>query len=169
MQGELQLILVAIAIAAGGVSVAYWRQAVVAAMLLLVFEGALRKWALPGAQAALYLAKDVLLFGAYVGFAMTKGFAAPVARARPFILLLGVSAAYGAVEMLNPALPSLVLAAVGWRAYFFYIPLLFLVPHLYASQDALYRGLHRYGALPTPIELSYQALCHGVSPPSEIV
>lgn len=151
MQSELQLVLVAIAIAAGIGSIAYWRHAVVAAMLLLVFEGALRKWALPGSQAALYLAKDVLFLGAYVGFALTKGFAAPVSRARFYIVLLGMSAAYGLVEMLNPALPSLAVAAVGWRAYFFYIPLLFMVPHLYASQDGLYRGLHRYALLALPV------------------
>ena len=64
MQGELKLILVAVAIAAGIASVGYWRKAVIAAMLLLVFEGALRKWALPGAQAALYIANDLLLLGA---------------------------------------------------------------------------------------------------------
>jgi hypothetical protein len=151
MQSELQLVLIVVAIAAAGVSVAYWRHAVVAAMVLLVFEGALRKWALPEAQAAIYLAKDLLLLGAYLGFAMTKGIAAPVARARPFILLLGMSAAYGMIEMLNPALPSLLLAAVGWRAYFFYIPLLFIVPYLFDSQDGLYRALNRYVLLALPI------------------
>lgn len=151
MEGEFLLILIVVAIIAAGISAAYWRQAIVAAMLFLIFEGALRKWALPEAQAAVYLAKDVLLLGAYIGFAMAKGIAAPVPRARPLILLLAMSAAYGALEMLNPALPSLALAAVGWRAYFFYIPLLFIVPHLYDSLGGLDRALTRYALLGLPI------------------
>lgn len=151
MQGDLQLVLVVVAIAAAVASVSYWRQAIVVAMLLLVFEGALRKWALPEARTALYIAKDLVLFGAYVGFAMEKGFAAPAARARPFIVLLAMSAVFGAIEMLNPALPSLVLAAIGWRAYFFYVPLLFIVPQLFDSLDNLYRALGRYALLAVPV------------------
>ena len=151
MQSELHLVLIAAAIAAAIISIGYWRQAIVAAMILLVFEGALRKWALPGAQAALYLAKDLLFLGAYLGFAMVKGFAVPVARARPYVLILGISVAYGTIEMLNPALPSVTLAAVGWRAYYLYIPLLLIVPHLYATQEDLYRALHRYTLIALPV------------------
>lgn len=153
MQGDLQLLLIVVGIVALGLSAAHWRYAVFVTMLLLVFEGALRKWVLPEAQAALYFAKDFVLLGAYVGFAMTKGIAAPAFRARPFVLLLVMSAAYGALEMLNPALPSLAVAAVGWRAYFFYVPLLFIVPHLFDSLEDLYRALHRYALLALPIAL----------------
>jgi hypothetical protein len=151
MQVELQLSMVLAAVLAAGVSAAYWRQAVLAAMVLLVFEGALRKWALPEAQAALYLAKDVILLGAYVGFGMARGYAAPVAPARPFIMLLAMSATYGAIEMLNPALPSLTLAAVGWRSYFFYVPLLFVVPQLFDTLDDLDRALRRYALIALPV------------------
>jgi hypothetical protein len=153
MQSEFQLVLVVFAFVAGLASIAYWRQAVIAAMLLLVVEGALRKWVLPGSQAAIYLAKDLLLLGAYIGFAMAKGVAAPVARARPYLILLGMAAVYGAMEMLNPALPTPLLAAVGWRAYFFYIPLLIVVPHLYGSIEDLYRDLHRYVIFALPVAI----------------
>lgn len=151
MQVELQLSMALVAILAAGFSAAYWRRAVLVAMVLLVFEGALRKWALPEAQAALYLAKDVILLGAYVGFGMAKGFAAPVPSARPFIMLLAMAAAYGAIEMLNPALPSLTLAAVGWRSYFLYVPLLFVVPQLFDSLDDLDRALRRYALIALPV------------------
>lgn len=151
MSGDLQLIFGVAAVAAFGASLVYWRQAVFAAMLLLIFEGALRKWVFPDAQAALYLAKDVLLIGAYAGFAMAKGVAAPVARAQPFVVWLVLSAAYGALAMLNPALPSLTLAAVGWRSYFLYVPLLFVVPHLFGSLEELDRALRRYALVALPV------------------
>jgi len=129
----------------------YWRQTTIAVMLLLVFEGALRKWVFPEAQVALYLAKDVLLLGAYLGFAMTQGFALPARQAGPFVVLLAMAATYGLLQMLNPALPSFALAAVGWRSYFFYVPLLFMVPHLFDLPDHLYRALGRYVLLAIPV------------------
>jgi hypothetical protein len=151
MDGEAQLLFVAIAVVALVASLAYWRQATVAALLLLLFEGALRKWLLPEAQAQLYLAKDVLLLGAYAGFFARKGLVLPVPQARPFVVLLAMAVAYGTVQLLNPSLPSLALGAVGWRSYFFYAPLAFLVPHLFASPGDLYRALRRFALLALPL------------------
>lgn len=37
-------------------------------MVLVIFEGAIRKWLLPGAQDLVYFGKDVLLIGAFGGF-----------------------------------------------------------------------------------------------------
>jgi hypothetical protein len=147
MGDEAQILL---AVAGGAVflaSIAYWRTAVLGALVLLVFEGALRKWVLPEAQAALYLAKDVVLLGAYIGFFARRGLGQPPRQALPFVALLALAVAHGTLELLNPALPSFALAFVGWRAYFFYVPLLFIVPHLFASFDSLYRGLTRYALL----------------------
>ena len=45
-----------------------WREAVQATLVLLVLEGALRKWVFPGAQDLVYFGKDVLLLGVYSGF-----------------------------------------------------------------------------------------------------
>jgi hypothetical protein len=151
MESEAQLLLIAVALGALAASVAYWRQATVAALLLVLFEGALRKWLLPEAQAQLYLAKDVLLLGAYAGFFARKGLSLPVRQAQPFALLLAMATAYGTLQLLNPSLPSLALGAVGWRSYFFYVPLVFLLPQLYASADDLHRALRRFALLALPL------------------
>lgn len=129
----------------------YWRQITFAVMLLIIFEGALRKWVLPEAQALIYVAKDVLLLFAYAGFALSKGFDPPVRLAQPYVVLLSVSAFFGLLAMVNPSLPTFTLAIVGWRAHFFSIPLIFLVPHLFDSAEQLYRTLGRYAlfAIPT--------------------
>ena len=44
------------------------RQAVVAALTLAIFEGAIRKWVFPEYHQWVYFAKDFLLLGAYLGF-----------------------------------------------------------------------------------------------------
>ena len=41
-----------------------WRVAVIIALILAAFEGALRKWVLPEFGQLLYFAKDLLLIGA---------------------------------------------------------------------------------------------------------
>jgi hypothetical protein len=151
MELEVQVAAIVGGVFLVALSVAYWRQATLAAVVLLVFEGALRKWVLPEAQAYLYWVKDFLLLGAYIGFFATRGAALPVPQAQPLIVLLAMAVAYGTLQMFNPALPSLTLAAVGWRSYFFYAPLLFLVPHLFRSSEQIYRGLRRYALLAIPI------------------
>jgi hypothetical protein len=45
-----------------------WRRAVKAVFILLVIEGALRKWVLPQASEMIYFLKDIVLFGAYFSF-----------------------------------------------------------------------------------------------------
>jgi hypothetical protein len=147
MGGETQIVLAMVAIAGFAASIAYWRAAVAGALLLLVFEGALRKWVFPEAQAALYIAKDVLLLGAYVGFFATQGVRLPARQAAPFAVLLALTIGYGTAQILNPALPSFTLALVGWRAYFFYVPLVLIVPYLFPSLEGLERALQRYALL----------------------
>src|SRR5215831_15069079 len=49
-------------------AIKYWQSALFGVFVLLVFEGALRKWAFPWAQAQIYLVKDAILLVAYLGF-----------------------------------------------------------------------------------------------------
>ncbi len=119
-------LLVAVVFVAG---VAWWRPAVQVAVVLAIVEGALRKWVFPEYAQWVYLAKDVLLLGAYVGFFLPR----VLRRQRPGVrhaaaaplVLLGL---VGVVELLNPALPNLAVGLFGMRAYLLYAPLLYLVP-----------------------------------------
>ena len=53
------------------ITYSYWRLGVKTALVMAIFEGALRKWALPGAQELAYFVKDIFLIGAYAGFYMS--------------------------------------------------------------------------------------------------
>jgi hypothetical protein len=129
---------------AAGVGLWRWRTAVALAMLLLVFEGALRKWIWPEGQQLLYFAKDSILIGAYVGFLLREGPAIRARRMIPLLALSLVAAVYGAVELLNEELPSMLMGLLGWKAYFLYVPLVVLVPHLIRRGDDLERVLRWY-------------------------
>jgi hypothetical protein len=152
----------------GGVTlwaVKRWRYAVQAAMVLVVFEGAVRKWLLPGAQDLIYFAKDVILIGAYAGFLLAR----PRLRLRypkaPGLyagLVLG--AAMGLFEVFNPRLPNLLVGVLGFKAYFLYIPLLFVVPAVFPDDVALARFLRRYVLIAFPVGLL--SIAQFFSPPS---
>src|SRR3954453_20588357 len=69
LSNELALLLfAAIAVPCAFLAVTYWQRALFGVFILLIFEGALRKWVLPGAQAQIYLLKDGILLAVYLGF-----------------------------------------------------------------------------------------------------
>ncbi len=120
--------------------VARWRAAVVAALFLAVFEGALRKWIFPELSQVVYLATDLLLFGAYLGF-----FGRRLVRDEPLFERHPANAALGALvllvvlELFNPTLPNLWVGLFGVKAYLLYVPLLFMVPSLFPRPSSARR------------------------------
>lgn len=131
-----------------------WRTGVRVALVLVIFEGAIRKWLLPGAQDLIYFAKDVVLLGVYLGYLRE----APRLRHRvPSLPLLyplfGVTAGFGLLQVFNPNLPSLLVGVLGFKAYFFYIPLLLVLPATFSSDAEAFRFLRRYALLTIPVGL----------------
>jgi len=128
-----------------------WWSAVRWILVLLVFEGAIRKWLLPGQQQLVYLAKDVL-FAAIVAGYVTSRMRARRVRISPLVVipLLGC-ALWGALEILNPKLPSILVGVFGWKAYFWYAPLLWIVPAAFRDLEDLEKFLRRYVLLVIPI------------------
>ncbi|MCB0212172.1 MAG: hypothetical protein KDJ52_22705, partial [Anaerolineae bacterium] len=45
-----------------------WQRAIKLALILVVLEGALRKWVLPQASELIYFLKDIVLLGAYISY-----------------------------------------------------------------------------------------------------
>jgi hypothetical protein len=131
-----------------------WRLAVKTALVLLVIEGALRKWVLPGAQDLTYFAKDLILVGAYIGFLRDEARSRLAGPSLPIVsgmLLLG--GLFGLVEVFNPELPSLMVGILGWKSYFLYVPLLWVIPALFRTDAELWTFLRRYVLLALPIGL----------------
>lgn len=148
----VRILLLVLGAAAFGWSIRQWRLAVQAAMLLLVFEGAVRKWLLPGAQDLVYFAKDALFLGAYLGFfrSRARGFLPPA----PLLYGgLGFAVAVGLFEIFNPRLPNVLVGVLGFKAYFLYVPLLFVVPSVFPDDAALVLFLRRYVLIIFPVVL----------------
>lgn len=151
---NMRMLLVLAGCAALAWSVRRWRLAVQAAMLLVVLEGAIRKWLFPGAQDLVYFAKDIVLLGAYAGFLQNRSrLPLRYPQTQGLYAALALGAALGVLQIFNPRLPNLLVGVLGFKAYFFYVPLLFVVPAAFDDDVALARFLKRYVLLAIPVGL----------------
>jgi len=97
--------------------------------LLIILQGALRKWWLPGLSTPLYIAKDVALMGALVLFGARNGFHLPrPLRTTMLPALWGSFAFLVLLQSFNGNFPSIIGSAVGARSYLLYTTLLILMP-----------------------------------------
>lgn len=142
-----------------------WRQSLQLALVLLVVEGAIRKWLFPGSQELVYFAKDVVLLAAYGGYLRERSRLRLHIQPLPvFYAILAVSFLFGLFQVFNPNLPNLLVGIFGVKAYFFYVPLIFVLPAAFSSDTELYRFLRRYALL--SILVGLLAVAQFFSPPS---
>src|SRR5262249_21351556 len=142
----------AIVIPCALLAIKYWQASLFGVFVLAVFEGALRKWAFPWAQAQLYLVKDAILLAVYVGFILDsrKNLSAPTGTGLIKLVLLGCFA-WGCIELLNPNSPSFLVGLVGLKAYFLYAPIAFILPYAIKSREHLFVLIRRYLIMAIPV------------------
>ena len=151
---EMKDLLFVIAGAVTVLSVFNWRLAIKTALVMLIVEGALRKWAFPQASELLYFAKDLIILGGYIGYLKDRQYnVIPTVSVPLLYKLLAISAYLGALQVCNFNLPSLILGIIGFKSYYFYTPLLFIVPSMFNSQQELNLFLRRYLLILIPVAL----------------
>ena len=129
----------------------------------LIFEGALRKWVFPGMHQILFFMKDPFVLIVYWFAIKNKLFPK---KNKLFYIGIGLGAFFILImlwQCLSSDIPAIVFL-YGWRMYFYYLPLAFIIGENFHGQD-LFR-LVRYTlliAMPMAI-LSY--LQYSTSPGS---
>jgi hypothetical protein len=129
----------------------YWRTAVKIAFILVLFEGAIRKWGFPQAQELIYFGKDMILMGAYLRFYFSSDPELKSYRLEMPMMMIFVTLLLVGLTALNPNIGSPILAAVGLKGYFMYIPMCFMMPYLFRTQKEMISQLTYYALLATPI------------------
>ncbi|MEM8639150.1 MAG: hypothetical protein AAGG51_10095 [Cyanobacteria bacterium P01_G01_bin.54] len=129
-----------------------WRRAVKAVFFILVFDGALRKWVLPQASEFIYFFKDFVLLGAYLRyfFYAPPGDRFPIRNNLITILILTASG-WCIFQAFNPYLGSPIVGILGIKSYLFYIPMIWMAPSLFRSEEELYTFLRNHLFLLIPI------------------
>jgi len=130
-----------------------WRRSVKAVLILVVIEGALRKWVLPQASELIYFLKDIVLFGAYLQyFALSHSRRKFTTIKRPFIQIwLFIGFGWCLFHAFNPSLGSPVVGVWGLRNYFYYVPLIWMLPNIFQSEEELYIFLRSYLLIMIPV------------------
>ncbi len=127
--GELQsLILAAMGLAACAVAVAIlrkWRSGFYLFLVWLLFEDLPRKYL--GNGTALFFGKDILVGFVYVSFFVALHKNKEKSFFRPkFLLPLALFAWLAAAQIFNPNSPSVLYGLLGFKMYFYYVPLMYL-------------------------------------------
>jgi hypothetical protein len=145
-----------------------WRKGLLLALVLVVIEGAIRKWIAPGAASYVYFGKDLVLLGVYFGYLRDGGRRRfDVVVPPPLVVALGATLAIALLQMFNPRLPSLLVGVLGFKAYALYVPLLRVVPAAFRDEGALAAALRRYLWLAVPVGLL--AFAQFFSPPESFL
>ncbi len=126
-----------------------WKLSIKSILVLVIIEGALRRWVFPQARDLIYFFKDLILIGSYIGFASQPR---PMIDRYPFIKeLTVVIAIVCCLQAFNPSLGSPIVGLIGIRAYLLYIPLVWVILYLFDSETDLRNFLRKYLLLLIPV------------------
>lgn len=103
--------------------------------ILLIFEGALRKWILPGLSGPLLLIRDPVAI--YIIFAAIKKRKFP---ANPFILIVGFISVISFISTFLMGHGNVLVALYGLRILLIHFPLVFIIGNVFKRNDVLRVG-----------------------------
>jgi hypothetical protein len=130
-----------------------WRRSLKTVLVLVVLEGALRKWVLPQASDLLYFLKDFILLGAYIRYYGFSRFERKFIKNNFLFSLIFITSGWCLFQSLNPSLGSPIAGIFGLKVYLFYIPLIWMLPNLFQSEAELYEFFRSYFLLAIPVGL----------------
>ncbi|MBD2437143.1 hypothetical protein [Nostoc sp. FACHB-110] len=124
-----------------------WRQLVKATLFLIVFDGVMRKWILPQASNVIYLFKDIVLLIAYIKFFLfyRTDFQLIKNKYTSIVhIFLFISSIWLIFQSFNPDLGSPIIGIFGLSRYLLYVPLMWLLPYIFKSEEDFIKFLRNY-------------------------
>lgn len=130
-----------------------WEFGIRALLVVVIIEGAVRKWFLPSASELVYFYKDVLMVVVLIGYYKQRG-------KSPFLinrhlrivsLTLSLFATYAVAAVIIPGGPHLLIGLLGLKAYCLYIPLAFMVPRTFDTKEKVTNFLKWYSLIVLPV------------------
>lgn len=113
----------------------------VSALLWLLLEGVFRKWLLPSLATPLFAIKYVLFGLTYLTYFISKPYLPKIRYL--FQLILVIFLVYTAIHTIyNPLKVSLLVTIFGYINYFFFVPLIMVVPTYFNSFEKIERFIN---------------------------
>jgi hypothetical protein len=129
-----------------------WRTIIKLSLVIVVLEGAFRKWVLPQASDMIYFLKDLVILIAYCKYYLSSEPKYPF-RLNLFNIVLLTLLVWGSVQVFTPSLGSPIIGLFGLRGYLFYVPMMWMLPSLFQSQEEIYKFLRSYLLIAIPLAL----------------
>ncbi len=101
-----------------------WRTAFYLFFVWMMFEDLFRKYL--GNNLALFFGKDILLAFVYVAFYLELKRGREKTFRPPFLFALSLFVWLGVLQVFNPNSPHILYGLLGFKVYFFYVPLMFV-------------------------------------------
>jgi hypothetical protein len=131
------------------VTILDWKKLIFSVLIFLILEGVVRKWILPQASNFIYFIKDFVVLVAYYKYFLVSG---EKIKTHYINFLISLLAIWSIVQAFNPNLGSPIIGFFGLRAYLLYIPLMWMLPNLFASSiDELYKFIRNYSLIIIPV------------------
>ena len=137
---------IALAVALLFMALRRWQFGVQALLVIVIVEGAMRKWFLPSYADLVYFYKDALMVAVIVGYFMHRDKARVVIQRdlQLFVIALAAFVIYGFSIIANPRAPHFVTNIFGIKAYCLYMPLAFILPRMFPTKEKLVAFLRWY-------------------------
>ncbi len=157
LSGILAPIMIAGAVGLLAVSFRNWQLGVQSLLVILIVEGAIRKWFLPSASDMVYFYKDGLMIVILLGYLrqsrktplLIKGRISLFSATAYIFVLYAVAAMveFCLVYIVSSDKPHPLIGLLGLKAYCLYIPLAFIVPRMFSDKEKLIRFLKWYSLI----------------------
>jgi hypothetical protein len=127
-----------------------WRLLSYSFFVWLLLEGAFRKWFFPGLSSYIFFVKHMILIGPYL-YILSSGIRIPK-RYYPFLGLLLLYVTWGVLEAFNFRVTTdFRVQALGLITHFWFIPLIFLVPAVFDTEERIIGFFRKMVYLSLPI------------------
>jgi len=145
--------LIVIGLALIAACVRNWEFGVKTILVVVILEGAVRKWFLPSASELVYFYKDVLMVATLFGYFRKRRKTPFVIKRRLRFLLITIAVflLYGVIAVGLPAEVHPLIGLLGLKAYCFYIPLAFITVRAFPDKERLIGFLKWYAVIVLPV------------------
>jgi hypothetical protein len=133
------------------ISTLNWRKSVKTALILVVIEGAIRKWVVPQASDLVYFLKDIVLLGAYARYFVFDQKSKRAVGSSGMKALLWIALVFISLQVFNIRLASVAVGLFGFKSYLVYVPLCFMLRDLFHSSEDIQSFLKWYMLLVIPV------------------
>lgn len=120
----------------------FWKEAMIMIVFWVMFSGVFRKWIIPDVSEIIYFFNHIVLTGVYIRYFLDQA-----KNQKPIFLkhnagvLILFLLSWSIACIFNPELSNIPVGLLGLVVYFYYIPLIFIIPKVFQDKKEIIKLL----------------------------